>query len=140
MPITFSGRSINTGTLSPMIPIVANNPAFKVQIVPVDGRYEEKAGREKSDDDTQNAIKIGDYVSGEEISGTKESGKKVAGKVLQVLKNGEDIYAYKILDGDGEDTEIDPTTAYKEDPSNESYVLSYESWLTESKQISNEII
>jgi hypothetical protein len=133
MPITLTGRSINTGNLSPMIPIVANNPAFKVQIVPVDGRNEQKAGMEKPDRAEQEAIKIGDYISGEEVSQTRKRGRKVAGKVLQVIKDGQEITAYKILDEDGEDVEVDPTTAYKEN-SNEGYVMSYESWLNESKK------
>ena len=137
MPITLTGRSINTGNLSPMVPIVANNPAFKVAIVPIDGRYEEKAGLQKSDRAEQDAVKIGDYIAGEVASDTKKRGKKVAGKVLQVLKNNQDIYGYKILDGNGNEVVVDPTTAVKQDHhgqagANESYVLTYESWLAEN--------
>ena len=137
MPITLTGRSINTGNLSPMVPIVANNPAFKVAIVPIDGRYEEKAGLQKSDRAEQDAVKIGDYIAGEVASDTKNRGKKVAGKVLQVLKNNQDIYGYKILDGNGNEVVVDPTTAVKQDHNgqagaNESYVLTYESWLAEN--------
>jgi len=138
MPITLTGRSINTGNLSPMIPIVANNPAFKVQILPVDGRNEQKAGLQKQDTAEQNAVKIGDYISGEEVSDTRKKGKKVAGKVLQVLKNNQDIYAYKILDAGGEEVLVDPTTCAKEDHNgqmnaSENFVLSYETWLSESR-------
>ena len=138
MPITLTGRSINTGNLSPMVPIVANNPAFKVAIVPVDGRYEEKAGLQKSDRTEQEAVKIGDYISGEVVSDTKKKGKKVAGKVLQVLKNNQDIYGYKILDSEGDEVVVDPTTAVKQDHNgqagaNESFVLTYENWLAESR-------
>ena len=137
MPITLTGRSINTGNLSPMVPIVANNPAFKVAIVPIDGRYEEKAGLQKSDRAEQDAVKIGDYIAGEVASDTKKRGKKVAGKFLQVLKNNQDIYGYKILDGTGNEVVVDPTTAVKQDHNgqagaNESYVLTYESWLAEN--------
>ena len=137
MPITLTGRSINTGNLSPMVPIVANNPAFKVAIVPIDGRYEEKAGLQKSDRAEQDAVKIGDYIAGEVASDTKKRGKKVAGKVLLVLKNNQDIYGYKILDGNGNEVVVDPTTAVKQDHNgqagaNESYVLTYESWLAEN--------
>ena len=132
------GRSINTGNLSPMIPIVTNNPAFKVAVIPVDGRYEEKAGLQKPDDKEQSAIKIGDYISGEAISNTRKHGKKVAGKVLLVLKNNQDIEGYKILDDKSNEVIVDPTTAFKEDPNNEttsskSYVLTYENWLIESR-------
>jgi hypothetical protein len=119
-----------------MIPIVANNPAFKVQIVPVDGRMEQKAGMQKSDAEQQREVKIGDQISGEEVSDTREKGRKVAGKVLQVLKNNQDIYAYKILDADGEEVLVDPSTANKENPEGqlgESFVLSYENWLAETR-------
>jgi len=140
MPLTLTGRSINTGNLSPMVPIVANNPAFKVAILPMDGRFEQKAGMQKGDAATQNAVKIGDYISGETVRDDKEPGKKVAGKVLQVLKNNQDIYAYKILDADGEDALVDPTSVSRQQPngdgdSNESaiYVKSYENWLSENR-------
>jgi hypothetical protein len=139
MPITFAGRSISTGNLSPMIPIVTNNPAFQVKILPVDGRNEEKAGLQKPDDKEQAAVKIGDYIAGEVVSDTKKKGKKVAGKVTQVLKNNQDIYGYKILDTEGKEVVIDPTTVVIQDPNghqgdaNESYVLTYENWLAESR-------
>jgi len=141
MPITFTGRSITTGNLSPMIPIVTNNPAFKVAIVPVDGRNEEKAGLQKPDDKEQAAIKIGNYITGEVVSDTKKKGKKAAGKVIQVLKNNQDIYGYKILDTEGNEVVIDPTTVVNQDPNghqanaNESYVLSYENWLFENVKL-----
>jgi|GEM_PF-1676913 hypothetical protein len=141
MPITFAGRSISTGNLSPMIPIVTNNPAFKVAILPVDGRYEEKAGLQKSDNKEQAAVKIGDHIAGEVVSDTKKKGKKVAGKVLQVLKNNQDIYAYRILDTEGDEVEVDPTTVIIQDPNshqgdaNESYVLTYENWLVENVKL-----
>lgn len=137
MPITMTGRSINTGNLSPMIPIVANNPAFKVQIVSVDGRLEQKPNAEP-DSAQQDAIKVGDYISGETVSSDRNPGQKVAGKVLQILRNGQDIYAYKILDAESEEVEVDPTTACKEstngqvDSADEGYVLSYEGWLVEN--------
>jgi hypothetical protein len=121
-----------------MIPIVANNPAFKVKIIPVDGRFEQKPNAQ-SDAAQQEAIGVGDYISGEEVSKTKKRGRTAAGKVLQVLKNNEDVYAYKILDSKGKEVLIDPTTATKEDMNgqvgaNESYVLSYENWLVESRK------
>lgn len=139
MPVTFSGRSINTGNLSPMIPIVANNPAFTVKIIPVDGRFEQKPNQ-KQDAQQQLAIKIGDYIRGEELSKTRKDGRLVAGKVLQVLKNNQDIYAYKILDSKGKEVLVDPSTAGKEGDqsivgANESYVLTYESWLAESRKV-----
>jgi hypothetical protein len=139
MPITLTGRSINTGNLSPMIPIVANNPAFKVQIVPVDGRMEEKP-RQQQDTAEQDAIKVGDYITGEESSGGRKRGRKVAGRVLQILNSGQEVYAYKILDGDGEEVNVDPTTAEKDEASaqlgeSKEYVMSYKSWLVECRKL-----
>lgn len=137
MPITLTGRSINTGNLSPMIPIVANNPAFKVAIVPVDGRFEQPNGA-TDDSEQQRSIKIGDYISGEIASNTRKRGKLTAGKVVQVLKNNQDIEGYKIIDDEGKEVIIDPTSAEKADhngqaDANEGFVLSYENWLSENR-------
>ena len=138
MPITLTGRSINTGNGSPMIPIVANNPAFKVAIVPVDGSMEEKP-RAKPDTAEQDAIKIGDYIYGETVSDTREKGEDVSGKVLVVLQSGQEISGYKILDKNGKEVIVDPTTAVRDNHNGqmddvvERHVLSYENWLTESK-------
>jgi hypothetical protein len=142
MPITLTGRSINTGNLSPMIPIVANNPAFQVKIMPVDGRLEEKP-RQKQDTAEQEKIKVGDYIVGEELSETRKKGKKVSGQVIQVQMGGEDVTGYKILDGSGDEVIVDPTTAVKADHNgqvgaNESFVLTYENWLLENAKLEGE--
>lgn len=141
MPLTLTGRSINTGNLSPMIPIVSDNPAFKVAIVPVDGRMEQKPNA-KSDSAQQAAIKIGDYISGETVRDSRESGAKVAGKVLQVLMNAQEVYAYKILDADNQEVLVDPTSVTREDKNGQdedvvenAHVLSFTGWLAESKKI-----
>lgn len=137
MPITLTGRSINTGNLSPMIPIVSDNPAFKVAVVPVDGRMEQKPNAQ-SDVAQQTAIKIGDYVTGETVRDDREKGDKVAGKVLQVLKNGQEIYAFKILDADNKEVLVDPTSVSREDKNGqdedlvETHVLSFAGWLAEN--------
>jgi hypothetical protein len=121
-----------------MIPIVANNPAFKVAIVSVDGALEEKP-RAKSDAAQQDAIKIGDYIFGEELSDTREKGKEAAGKVLVVLQSGQEVSGYKVLDKNGKEVIIDPTTAVRDNHNGqmddvvETHVLSYENWLVESK-------
>ena len=139
MPITQTGRSINTGNGSPMVPIVANNPAFKVQILPVDGAMEEKP-RAKPDAAEQEAIKIGDYIYGEALSNTREKGEETAGKVLVVLQSGQEVSGYKVLDKNGKEVIIDPTTAVRDNHNGqmddvvERHVLSYENWLTESRK------
>jgi hypothetical protein len=137
MPINMTGRSISTGNLSPMIPVVANNPAFKVAILPVDGRFEQPNGV-TDDREQQTSIKIGDYITGEVSSGTKLKGKAAGGQVVQVLKNNQEIVGYKIIDANGKDAIIDPTSAVKADHTertNEMFVLSYESWLAENQTL-----
>ncbi len=140
MPITSSGRSVNTGNGGNQIPIVGNNPAFKVQILPMTGALEQKP-RGQSDKAEQEAIKIGDYIYGETVSGTREKGEEAAGKVLLVIQAGQEVSGYKILDKDGKEVVIDPTTAVKDNHNGQSNdgvieanVLSYENWLSESKK------
>jgi hypothetical protein len=53
-----------------------------------------------------------------------------------VLKNNQEIVGYKIIDADGKDAIIDPTSAVKADHTertNEMFVLSYEGWLAENQ-------
>jgi len=141
MPYVSSGRSISTGNGSPMIPIVANNPAFKVQILPVDGALEERP-RAKPDTGNQEAIKIGDYIYGECLSDTRERGEEAAGKVLVVLQSGQEITGYKILDKNSKEVVIDPTTATRDDHNGQTddvvektvFVKTYENWLIESRK------
>ena len=42
MPLDYGSRNLVAGNNSPYIPLVTDNPAFKVAIIPVDGRFEEK--------------------------------------------------------------------------------------------------
>ena len=140
MPITSSGRSVNTGNGGNQIPIVGNNPAFKVQILPMTGALEQKP-RGQSDKAEQDAIKIGDYIYGETVSDGRNPGEEAAGKVLLVIQAGQEVSGYKILDKDGKEVVIDPTTAVKDNHNGQSNdgvieanVLSYENWLAESKK------
>ena len=89
-------------------PIVTNNNAFNVKIVPLDGSMEEKPNQQV-DTKTPTIIKVGDMVSGEII---KDGGKRI-GKVVAVQKEGESIVGYKILDEDGEEVILDPSTTKK---------------------------
>jgi hypothetical protein len=75
------------------------------------------------------------------VSGTREKGEEAAGKVLSVIRAGQEISGYKILDKNGEEVVIDPTTAVKDNHNGqeddsviEANVLSYENWLSESKK------
>jgi hypothetical protein len=131
-----------------MVPLVANNPAFKVEILPVDGRLEQKPFAKDGSKQIE-SIKVGDAVRGDVVN----SSKNVKGKVLQINQQNGEIVSYKVLSKDGEEVLIDPTTAVKfldhgqesdstESPEvhknqpglyGESYqIKTYESWLSES--------
>jgi hypothetical protein len=108
MPVAISNRNIGSGNGSLMVPIVANNPAFKVEILPVDGRLEQKPFA-KDGSSTINAIKIGDGVRGDVVN-SKET---VEGKVLQINRQNGEIVSYKVLTADGDEVLLDPTTTDK---------------------------
>ncbi len=138
MPISLAPRNImSTGSLSPVLPIVTNNPAFSVKIIPLDGRMEQQSHPKQ--DTTISDIKVGDWVTGEEISNLKSSGKEVSGKILQIDREGQEVVSFKILTKDGEKVIIDPTTAIKKNygyansfaAASESRILLYEEWLFE---------
>lgn len=146
MPITLSNRNIATGNGSLMIPLIANNPAFKVALLSVDGRLEQVPSAKDGSAEI-NAIRVGTEIQGEAVS----SGKKVKGKVLQINRENSQVVSYKIIDGQGKEAIVDPTTAVKigaygeevaniggidanpSGVSNESYnVKSFKSWLSEN--------
>lgn len=147
MPLQPGSRNITAGGASPYIPLITNNPAFKVQIIPMDGALEEKP-RQKSGREELEAIKIGDIVRGEELSKTKKRGKQALGRVLQVNMEDGAVVSYKVITQRGKEIHMDPTTVTKidvngEDPNPmsapqtqlEGYepaerVLLYEQWLT----------
>lgn len=121
MPLDPGSRNIAAGGASPYIPLITNNPAFQVQIIPLDGGLEQKPNQ-KDDKQNQDAVKIGDVIRGEEVSRTKTRGKNTLGRVLQVELKGGEIVSYKIITQRGKEVLIDPTTATKidlngEDPS-----------------------
>jgi hypothetical protein len=145
MPITISNRNVGSGNGSMMIPLIANNPAFNVAILPVDGRMEQKPYAKNANAQI-NAIKVGNTVRGSIVN----SDKDVEGKVLQINRQNNEVVSYKILTGTGEEVLIDPSSAskkiehgqdtevvgginYNDVPqgvSNESQqVISYQSWM-----------
>jgi len=119
MPITISNRNVGSGNGSLLTPILANNPAFKVQILPVDGRFEQKPGG-KDGSAQIDAIKVGQAVRGQILS----SKKSVKGKVLQINRQNGQIVSFKVLDKDGKEELLDPTTTVKfaEAGQNDEYV------------------
>jgi len=149
MPITISNRNVGSGNGSLMVPLVQNNPAFSVEIIPVDGRLEQQPGAKDGSAEIK-AIKVGDPIKGNILN----SKKSVEGKVLQINRANSEVTSYKVLTGDRQEVLIDPTTAEKYDDhgetgevvggvdsnkfpngvSNESsQVLSYNSWLVECR-------
>lgn len=119
MPLDPGSRNIGAGGANPAIPLITNNPAFQVKIIPLDGGLEHKPNQ-KDDRANQESIKIGDVVRGEEVSRAKKRGKNVLGRVLQVeLKDG-GVVSYKIMTQRGKQVFLDPTTTTKIDLNGEN--------------------
>jgi len=114
MPIDYTSRNIVAGGASPYIPLITNNPAFQIEIIPLDGRLEQKPGQ-KSGAAQQKAIKIGDTVRGEIVSQTRKSGDRVMGKVLAIEIDNGSVTAYKVMTVRGKEVLVDPSTAVKMD-------------------------
>lgn len=147
MPINISNRSVGSGNGSLMTPLLANNPAFKVEILPVDGRLEQQPS--SKDGTTQiEAIRVGQAVRGQILS----SKKHVKGKVLQINRENGEVVSFKVLDSDGNEVLVDPTTTLRydehgqdteaignpgygidNDQSNESAIPVYGDWLSSQK-------
>jgi len=89
-------------------PIVTNNNAFSVKIVPLDGAMEEKPNQ-KVDAQAETRVKVGDMVSGEVV----KSGEKKIGKVVAIQQEDGEIVGYKILDDEGKEIILDPSTTNK---------------------------
>lgn len=94
-------------------PIVTNNGAFNVKIVPLDGGMEEKPNQ-KVDAQAKTEIKVGDMISGEEV----KTEKKAIGKVVAIdIEDGHKV-GFKILDDEGKEVVLDPSTVSKHDTNN----------------------
>ena len=147
MPLDYGSRNLVSGNNSPYIPLVTDNPAFKVAIIPVDGRFEEKPNAKDGTEEIE-SIKIGDTIRGEISSQTNKRGKRVLGHVIQIEQENNNITAYKVITRDGENCFIDPSTAtkidvrpdsglggYNPNPVVESRnVLLYEEWKFENRR------
>jgi hypothetical protein len=94
-------------------PIVTNNGAFNVKIVPLDGGMEEKPNQ-KVDAQAKTKIKVGDTVSGEEV----KTEDKNMGKVVSIEMEDNHIVGFKILNDDGKEVILDPSTVSKHDTNN----------------------
>ena len=137
MPLNYTSRNISAGGASPAIPLITNNPAFQVKIVPVDGSMEQQPNQKNAAQDATN-IGVGDTVRGEEVSQSRKDGERVMGKVVAVITNNGSITGYKILSGKGKEVVVDPTTAIKvelngEDPIPSAQQVQLEQYTPENK-------
>lgn len=112
MPLDYGSRSISAGNNTPFIPLVTDNPSFKVAIIPVDGRNEEKPNPLDGSEQIL-AIKIGDTIKGDILNGNSKKTSRVIGKVLEIQRSNGAISAYKVLNQRGDDVLVDPSTAVK---------------------------
>jgi len=111
MPLSGQRSSGNQFT-----PIVTNNNAFSVKIVPLDGGMEEKPNKDVSQ--SKDKPKVGDMISGEEV----KTEKKVVGKIVAIQTEDNHTVGYKVLDKDGEEVIVDPSTAVKHNTNDGSEV------------------
>jgi hypothetical protein len=119
MPLTGQRSSGNQFT-----PIVTNNNAFSVKIVPLDGKMEEVPN--KDIEKNKETLKVGDMISGEEV----KTEKKTIGKIVAIQTDDNHVVGYKVLDKDGEEVIIDPSTAVKHEINDGSEVGSKNSTYT----------
>lgn len=112
MPLNPNSRNITAGGSSPYIPLITNNPAFQVAIVPLNGAMEQKPNQ-KDDSGQQAAIKVGNTIRGNEVRTGEDEGSRCIGKVIAIIEEDGNIVGYKILGQNGKEVVIDPTTAVK---------------------------
>ena len=112
MPLDNTSRTSTAGGASPYIPLITNNPAFQVEIVPMDGKLEQKPNQKNAAQDATN-IGVGDTVKGEIAQGTGDKKITVMGRVVAIENNEGTITGYKVLDQKGKEVIIDPSTAVK---------------------------
>lgn len=127
--------------------LIPNIPAFKMQILPIDGRLEQTPFAKDGSAEI-NSIKVGDQVQGQPVN----SKDVVKGRVLQINQQNGQIVSYKVLSTDSEELLLDPTSTAKynghgEDTDavggidvnashNESFqVMNYALWLAENKKL-----
>jgi len=150
MPLNPNSRNITAGGSSPYIPLITNNPAFQVAIVPLNGAMEQKPNQ-KDDSAQQQSIKVGNTIRGNEVRTGEEEENKCIGKVIAIIQDEGSVTGYKILDQHGKEIIIDPSTATQielngEDPAPmsapqtqlENYapthkILMYEQWKFEKR-------
>ena len=139
-------RSIGSGFASPAYPIIANNPAFKVEILPLSNRFEQE-NKAKPNTKEMGEIKIGDNIRGEVSGGTDQKTKQVEGRVVAIDQEDETTLAFRVVTKDGDEVNVDPTTASKVDGHPEDFaeetepgdtyenrIMTFDQWLAESRR------
>ena len=136
-------RSIGSGFASPAYPIIANNPAFKVEIIPL-GNSLEQPNSAKPNTKEMGMIKVGDMIRGEILGGGEENKESIDGRVVAIDNQDDTVLSFRVVTTKGKEENVDPTTAIKIDahpedfskePGNtyENKILDYQSWLKESE-------
>jgi hypothetical protein len=139
-------RSIGSGFASPAYPIIANNPAFKVEIIPLSNRFEQE-NKAKPNTQEIGEIKVGQMIRGEVLGGTDQKTEQVEGRVVAVDQEDETVLSFRVITKDGDEVNVDPTTASKIDGHPEDFaeetqpgdtyendIMTYEQWLAESRE------
>jgi len=139
-------RSIGSGFASPAYPIIANNPAFKVEIIPLSNRFEQE-NKAKPNTQEIGEIKVGQMIRGEVLGGTDQKTEQVEGRVVAVDQENETVLSFRVITKDGDEVNVDPTTASKIDGHPEDFaeetqpgdtyendIMTYEQWLAESRE------
>lgn len=137
MPLDNTSRNVTAGGSSPYIPLITNNPAFQVEIVPMDGKLEQKPNQKNDAQDATN-IGVGDTIRGEVAQGTGDKKVTVMGRVVAIDNNEGAVTGYKVLDQKGKEVIVDPSTAVKvdlngEDPVPSSQEVSFENYAPSNK-------
>ena len=139
MPLDYTSRNVAAGGASPYIPLITNNPAFQVEIVPLDGRLEQKPGARPAAQDAT-SIGVGDTIKGNEVTQTRDKGENVMGRVVTVLTDNGNITGYKILSAKGKEVVVDPSSATKVNLNGDSTLPSAQQVQLENYSPDNKIL
>ena len=139
-------RSIGSGFASPVYPVISNNPALKVEIIPLGNNFEQPNSAKPNTQEV-GEIKVGDMIRGEIAGGTKEETKQIEGRVIGIDQQDQEVFAFRVVTVNGEEVNVDPTTASKIDGHPDDFaketqpgstyerrILSYQDWLAESNR------
>jgi hypothetical protein len=86
-------------------------------------------------------------IRGEVLGGTDQKTEQVEGRVVAVDQEDETVLSFRVITKDGDEVNVDPTTASKIDGHPEDFaeetqpgdtyendIMTYEQWLAESRE------